>query len=139
MPRILSESQKATRTEEDDLFKKLEEEINNLRSIQPDLVSDNMNEASFAEVDAEVLAVQLPPFEAETVAELLGTEDVSNDNDDAIETEEKPVYFHNRNKLLQIVEPMQKFSLFSKDDVVVRSYANHVATIIGHGEKQANN
>ena len=98
-----------------------------------------MNEASFAEVDAEVLAVQLPPFEAETVAELLGTEDVSNDNDDAIETEEKPVYFHNRNKLLQIVEPMQKFSLFSKDDVVVRSYANHVATIIGHGEKQANN
>ena len=135
----MSESQKATRTEEDDLFKKLEEEINNLRSIQPDLVSDNMNEASFAEVDAEVLAVQLPPFEAETVAELLGTEDVSNDNDDAIETEEKPVYFHNRNKLLQIVEPMQKFSLFSKDDVVVRSYANHVATIIDHGEKQANN
>ena len=135
----MSESQKATRTEEADLFKKLEEEINNLRSIQPDLVSDNMNEASFAEVDAEVLAVQLPPFEAETVAELLGTEDVSNDNDDAIETEEKPVYFHNRNKLLQIVEPMQKFSLFSKDDVVVRSYANHVATIIGHGEKQANN
>ena len=135
----MSESQKATRTEEDDLFKKLEQEINNLRSIQPDLVSDNMNEASFAEVDAEVLAVQLPPFEAETVAELLGTEDVSNDNDDAIETEEKPVYFHNRNKLLQIVEPMQKFSLFSKDDVVVRSYANHVATIIGHGEKQANN
>ena len=135
----MSESQKATRTEEDDLFKKLEEEINNLRSIQPDLVSDNMNEASFAEVDAEVLAVQLPLFEAETVAELLGTEDVSNDNDDAIETEEKPVYFHNRNKLLQIVEPMQKFSLFSKDDVVVRSYANHVATIIGHGEKQANN
>lgn len=135
----MSESQKATRTEEDDLFKKLEEEINNLRSIQPDLVSDNMNEASFAEVDAEVLAVQLPPFEAETVAELLGTEDVSNDNDDAIETEEKPVYFHNRNKLLQIVEHMQKFSLFSKDDVVVRSYANHVATIIGHGEKQANN
>lgn len=135
----MSESQKATRTEEDDLFKKLEEEINNLRSIQPDLVSDNMNEASFAEVDAEVLAVQLSPFEAETVAELLGTEDVSNDNDDAIETEEKPVYFHNRNKLLQIVEHMQKFSLFSKDDVVVRSYANHVATIIGHGEKQANN
>ena len=135
----MSESQKATRTEEDDLFKKLEEEINNLRSIQPDLVSDNMNEASFAEVDAEVLAVQLPPFEAETVAELLGTEDVSNDNDDAIETEEEPVYFHNRNKLLQIVEHMQKFSLFSKDDVVVRSYANHVATIIGHGEKQANN
>ena len=135
----MSESQKATRTEEDDLFKKLKEEINNLRSIQPDLVSDNMNEASFAEVDAEVLAVQLPPFEAETVAELLGTEDVSNDNDDAIETEEKPVYFHNRNKLLQIVEPMQKFSLFSKDDAVIRSYANHVATIIGHGEKQANN
>ena len=135
----MSESQKATRTEEDDLFKKLEEEINNLRSIQPDLVSDNMNEASFAEVDAEVLAVQLPPFEAETVAELSGTEYVSNDNDDAIETEEKPVYFHNRNKLLQIVEPMQKFSLVSKDDVVVRSYANHVATIIGHGEKQANN
>ena len=34
------------------------------------------------------------------------------------------------NKLLQIIETMQKFSLFSKDGAIVQSYANHVARII---------
>ena len=34
------------------------------------------------------------------------------------------------NKLSQIIETMQKFSLFSKDGEIVQSYANHVACII---------
>ena len=33
-------------------------------------------------------------------------------------------------KLLQIIETMQKFSLFSKDGAIVQSYANYVACII---------
>ena len=33
-------------------------------------------------------------------------------------------------ELLQIIETMQKFSLFSKDGAIVQSYANHVACII---------
>ena len=56
--KILNESQKVTIAEDDNLFKELEEEIENLRSVQPGLVSENMDGASFTDVHAEVLAVQ---------------------------------------------------------------------------------
>ena len=96
-------------------FKEFEEEIENLRSIQPDHVSENMNVASFTNVDAEVLAVQLQHYDDEIIAELLETKDVINDNDDAIDTEDEPAYCPDKNELLQIIKAMQKFSLFSKD------------------------
>ena len=34
------------------------------------------------------------------------------------------------NELLQIIESMKKFSLFSKDVASVQSYTNHIARII---------
>ena len=74
-----------------------------------------MNVASFTNVDAEVLAVQLQHYDDEIVAELLETKDVINDNDDAIDTEDEPTYCPDKNELLQIIKAMQKFSLFSKD------------------------
>ena len=74
-----------------------------------------MNVASFTNVDAEVLAVQLQHYDDEIVAELLETKDVINDNDDAIDTEDEPAYCPDKNELLQIIKAMQKFSLFSKD------------------------
>lgn len=43
-----------------------------------------MEAASFTDFDSEVLAVQPPPFKDEIIAELLGTEDVNNDNDDTM-------------------------------------------------------
>ena len=46
-------------TEDDDPFKEMEEEFENLCSIQPDLVSENMDAASFTDVHSEVLAVQI--------------------------------------------------------------------------------
>ena len=58
--KILSESQRGTIAEEDDLFKELEEAIENIRPIEPDFVSENMDAASFTDVDAEVLTVQPP-------------------------------------------------------------------------------
>ena len=39
---------------------------------------------------------------------------VSNDKDDAVKTEDEPVYCPNRNEFLQIMETMQKFSFFQK-------------------------
>ena len=41
-------------------------------------------------------------------------ESVSNDNDDAIETEGKPVYCPDRKELLQIIETMQNSPCFQK-------------------------
>ena len=97
------ESQKAVIAEDNHPFKEMEEEIENIRSIQPDLVSESMDPASFNHVDAEVVIVHPLPSDAEIVGELLETEDGSTDNDDAIKTEDEPVYFPGRKKLLQIL------------------------------------
>ena len=51
-------TRKGAVAEDYDFFKELEEQIENLRSIQPDLVSENMDAASFTDVDAEVLPAQ---------------------------------------------------------------------------------
>ena len=59
-----------------------------------------MDVAFFTEVDTEALAVELSPSDAEIAAELLETENVSNDNDDATDPEDEPVYCPNRNELL---------------------------------------
>ena len=56
--KTLSESQEGTVAEDYDFFKELEEQIENLRSIQSDLFSENMDAASFTDVDEEVLAAQ---------------------------------------------------------------------------------
>ena len=98
--KISSESQKVTIAEDDNPFKELEEKIQNLLSIQPDLVLENMDAAFFTDIDAEVLIVQSQLSDAEIVAELLKMEDVSNDNDDVIETEDKPVYSPDTNELM---------------------------------------
>ena len=55
--RISSESQNVATAEGDDSFKELVEDIENLHSIRPDLVSGNMDAASFTDVNAEVLPV----------------------------------------------------------------------------------
>lgn len=115
--KILSESQKAAKAEEDYPFK--EEEIENQRLVQPDLVSGNMDAASFTDGDAENLAVQPPPSDTEIVAKLLEMEDVSNDNDNTIKIEDEPVHCLGRNELLRIIETMQKISLFLKDIAIV--------------------
>ena len=76
--------------------------------------------------------MQLPPSDAEIVAELLGTKNVSNDNDDAIKTDDEPVYYPTKKEVLQFMETMQKYSkyLFSKDGTIVQilllqSYDQH--------------
>ena len=64
------------------------------------------------------------------VAAVLDPPLVNNDNDDAIKTEAEHVYYLDRNELLQIIETIQNFSLFSKDGAIVQSYTNDFARII---------
>ena len=45
-------------------------------------------------------------------------------------TEDEPAYCPDRNGLLEIIETMQKFFLFSNDSAIVYSQENHVARII---------
>ena len=63
-----------------------------------------MDPVSFNNFDAEVLALQPPPSDIKIVVELLERENVSNHNDDAIKTEDEPVYCPETNKLLQIIK-----------------------------------
>ena len=86
-----------------------------------------MDAASFTDVDAEVLAVKSPPSDAEIAVVRLVTKDVNNDNDDAIETKDEPMYCRDRDEHLQIIETIIKSSLLSKDGAIVQFYANHVA------------
>ena len=129
---ISSESQKAAIAKEDDTFKELDEETDNLCSIQPGLVSENTDAASFTDVDPEVSNCTATPSDADIVAEMLETKDVNNDNDDEIEIEVEPLYYTERNEILQIIEIMSKFFFLSKDGAIVQSYANHATCIIYH-------
>ena len=108
--KISSESQRAVLAEDNVPFKELKKEF----LFEPVLVSENMDEASFTAVDAEVPVVQPPLSDAEIAEEPLETESVSNDNDDAIETEDEPVYCPDRKELLQIIETMQNSPCFQK-------------------------
>ena len=78
---ISTESQETTIAEDDDPFRELQDEIDDLRSVQPNLIEEDFDATTFADVDAEVIAVQPPPSDAEIVAELLETEGVSDDDD----------------------------------------------------------
>ena len=139
--KISVESQNAAVTDDDNPFKELEEEIENLRSVQPDLVSNTIDASSFTDVDAEVAAVQLPLSDAEIIADLLDTEDARNGDDDgdngAFEVEDEPVECPDRNELLQMVEMMKQFSLYTNDGEMIQTYAKHVGRIIDQHFAQA--
>ena len=65
---ISAENQDAIITEEDDPFKDLQDEIDALRTVQLDLIPEDINAVSFV-VD-EVSAVQQPPTDAEILADI---------------------------------------------------------------------
>ena len=125
--RKYTESQENAIAEDDDPFRELQDEIDDLRSVQPDLIEENFDVTTFADVDAEVIAVQPPPSDAEIVAELLETEDVSNDDDDySGEVADKPAKFSDKNELLQVIETFQRFSLILDKGDTIQSYASSI-------------
>ena len=82
---ISTESQKTAIVEDDNPFRELQDKIDDLHSVQPNLIDATTFGGlwcnTFANVDVEVVAVQPPPSDAEIVAELLEKEDVSDDDD----------------------------------------------------------
>ena len=74
-----AENQDAAIAEEDDPFKDLQDEIDALRTVQPNLIPEDINAASLVDVDAEVSVVQPPPNDAEILADILETDNISDD------------------------------------------------------------
>ena len=79
---ISTESQETAIAEDDDPFRQLQDEIDNLRSIQPNLIEEDFDATTFTDVDVEVIALQPPPSDAEIVAGLLEIDGDSDDDDD---------------------------------------------------------
>ena len=128
---ISTESQETAIAEDDDPFRELEDEIDDLRSVQRDLTEEDFDATTFADVDAEVIAVQPPPSEAEIVAELLETESVSDDDDYySGEVADEPVKCPDKNELLQVIETLQRFSLFLDKGGTIQSYDRRIESQI---------
>ena len=105
--------------EDDDPFRELQDEIDDLRSVQPDLIEADFDATTFADVDAEVIALQPPPSNAD---------DWCSDDDDYYSNEvaNEPVKCSDKNKLLQVIETLQRFSLFLDKGDTIQSYISHI-------------
>ena len=118
---ISTESQESAIAEDDDPFRELQDETDDLCYVQPNLIEEDFNTTTFADIDAEVIALQPRPSDAEIAAELLEREGVSDDDDDDFsgEVADEPVKFPDKNELLQVIETLQRFSLFlDKGDTI---------------------
>ena len=107
-------NQEAAITEEDDPFKDLLDEIDVLRNVQPDLLPEDVNASSLIDVDSEVSAVQ-PPLTDSEISD--GDDEIIDASDDI---EEVPVECPGKTDLLNTLELLQKFSLFSANGEAVQ-------------------
>ena len=125
---ISTESQETAIAEDDDPFWELQDEIDDLRFVQRNLIEEDFDATTFADVDAEVIAVRPPPSDAEIVAELLEKEGVSDDDDDYYsgEVTDEPVKCPDKNELLQVIETLERFSLFLDKGDTIQSYASRI-------------
>ena len=78
--------------------------------------------------------MQPPHFDAEIVAKVLEREGVCDDDDDdddyyyyySSEVADKTVKYSDKNELLQVIETLQRFSLFLDKGDTIQSYASHI-------------
>ena len=119
------------KAEDDDPFHELQDKIDDLRFVQPNLIEKDFDATTFVDVDAEVIDVQAPPSDTEIVAELLEMEGISDDNDYySSEVADEPVNCPDKNELLQVIEALQRFSLFLDKADTIQSYASPIESQI---------
>ena len=101
----------------------MQDEIDVLRNVQPDLVPEDINASSLIDVDSEVSAVQPPLTDSEILAQFFKTGDISNGDDEIIDAsddiEEEPVESPGKTDL-NALELLQRFSLFSANGEAVQ-------------------
>ena len=102
--------------------------MDDLCSVQPNLIEEDFDGITFVDVDAEVISVQSPPSDEEIVAELLETEGVSDDDDDDYSSEvaDESEKYPDKNELLQVIKTLQRFSLFLDKGDTIQSYASRI-------------
>ena len=119
-PYISTESQEAIA--EDDPFKELQDEINIVCSVQPDLTAEDIDGASLIDINAA--AVKPPPTDTEILAWFLEADGTNDDEsaDDGGYVEDVQMECPERNELLHAVKLLKRFSLFSNAVENIQSY-----------------
>ena len=115
--------------EDEHPFHELQDKTDNLCSVQPNLIEKDFDITTSANVDADILAVQPPPSDAEIIAELLEMEGVSDDDDYyyySHEVADEQVKCPDKNELLQVIKTLQRFSLFLDKGDTIQSYASRI-------------
>ena len=102
---ISTECQETAIAEDDNPFRELQNKIDDLHPVQPNLIEEDFDDTTFADVDAEVIAMQPPPSDAEIVAELMEKEGVSDDDDDD-DDDDYSGEVADKNELLQVIETL---------------------------------
>ena len=116
--------------EDDDPFRELQDEIDDLRSVQPNLIEEDFDATIFVDVDAEVIAVQPPPSDAENVAELLETEGASGD-DDSGEVADEPVKCSDKKmSCCKLLRHLKRFSFYLDKGNTIQSYASRIESLV---------
>ena len=124
---ISTESQETAIAEDFDPFRELQDKIDDFNSFQLNLIEQKFDATTFADVDAEVIAVQPPPSDLEMEAELMEKVGVSDDDDNySGEVADEPVKCPDKNELLQVIETLQRFSLFLNKNDTIQSYASRI-------------
>ena len=120
--------------EDEHPFGELQYKTDNLCSVQLNLIEKDFDVTTSANVDADVLAVQPPPSDAEIIAGLLEMEGVSDDDDDddyyyyyySHKVADEEVKCPDKNELLQVIKTLQRFSLFLDKGDTIQSYASRI-------------
>ena len=116
--------------EDEHPFQELQDKTDYLCSVQPNLIEKDFDITTSANVDADILAVQPPPSDAEIIAELLEMEGVSDDDDYyyyySHEVADEQVKCPDKNELLQVIKTLQRFSLFLDKGDTIPSYASRI-------------
>ena len=102
----------------------MQHEIDVLRNVRPDLVPEDVNAFSLIDVDSEVSAVQPPLTDSKILSEFFKTGHINDGDDEIIDAsddiEEEPVECSGKTDLLNALELLQKFSLFSANGEAVQ-------------------
>ena len=112
---ISAENQTAVIADDDDPFKELQEEIDTLRTCQPDLIPEGIDANTLVEVDSEIIATQPLPSDNEILAEFMDIDD-QDDDIEFIDDNDEELKCPEKSELLHALETLQQFSLFTSDD-----------------------
>lgn len=105
---ISDENQVRCLSDEDDPFKNLDDELEVLRSKDPDLITQDVTSETLTSIDEHVITTEPIPSDADILAEYLQSDDNEDESDD-----EREPQCPSQNEVSEALELLQNLALFS--------------------------